>query len=95
MGRHAKESGATFVNITASGLTSKRFGESNKLVVGLFNIARSQNDHEATAMMKAEIMVYVASTMIPVSQFHPSLGWPSLGLGSDIDNARHEQNSRH
>jgi ATP-dependent 26S proteasome regulatory subunit len=36
MGRHAKESDATFINITASVSTSKRFGESNKLVVGFF-----------------------------------------------------------
>lgn len=36
----AKESGATFINIAVSSLASKWFGESNRLVSGLFSLAK-------------------------------------------------------
>ncbi|KAH9987246.1 ATPase [Russula vinacea] len=57
----AKESGATFINIAASVLTNKWFGESNNCIIFIDEIdsflrERSKGDHEATAMMKAEFM---------------------------------------
>lgn len=71
----AKESNARFINLNISSLTSKWYGDSNKLSSAVFTLARkispciifidevdtflrsrSMNDHEATAMMKAEFM---------------------------------------
>uniref|UniRef100_A0A8D0DV51 Outer mitochondrial transmembrane helix translocase n=1 Tax=Salvator merianae TaxID=96440 RepID=A0A8D0DV51_SALMN len=71
----AQESGCRFINLQASTLTDKWYGESQKLTAAVFSLAskiqpciifideidaflrnRSEADHEATAMMKAEFM---------------------------------------
>ncbi|XP_060107030.1 outer mitochondrial transmembrane helix translocase-like [Heteronotia binoei] len=71
----AQASGCRFINLQASTLTDKWYGESQKLTAAVFSLAtkiqpciifideidaflrnRSDADHEATAMMKAEFM---------------------------------------
>ncbi|XP_067326723.1 outer mitochondrial transmembrane helix translocase-like isoform X2 [Anolis sagrei] len=71
----AQASGCRFINLQASTLTDKWYGESQKLAAAVFSLAtkiqpciifideidaflrnRSEMDHEATAMMKAEFM---------------------------------------
>ncbi|XP_028564525.2 outer mitochondrial transmembrane helix translocase isoform X1 [Podarcis muralis] len=71
----AQASGCRFINLQASTLTDKWYGESQKLTAAVFSLAtklqpciifideidaflrnRSEADHEATAMMKAEFM---------------------------------------
>ncbi|XP_020635960.3 outer mitochondrial transmembrane helix translocase isoform X2 [Pogona vitticeps] len=71
----AQASGCRFINLQASTLTDKWYGESQKLTAAVFSLAtkiqpcivfideidaflrnRSETDHEATAMMKAEFM---------------------------------------
>ncbi|KAF7242144.1 ATPase family AAA domain-containing protein 1-A [Varanus komodoensis] len=71
----AQASGCKFINLQASTLTDKWYGESQKLTAAVFSLAtkiqpciifideidaflrnRSETDHEATAMMKAEFM---------------------------------------
>ncbi|XP_071952836.1 outer mitochondrial transmembrane helix translocase-like [Antedon mediterranea] len=71
----ARESGCRFINLQASSLTDKWYGESQKLSGAVFSLAmkiqpsiifideidsflrsRASQDHEATAMMKAQFM---------------------------------------
>ncbi|XP_048338387.1 outer mitochondrial transmembrane helix translocase-like [Sphaerodactylus townsendi] len=71
----AQASGCRFINLQASTVTDKWYGESQKLTAAVFSLAtkiqpciifideidaflrnRSDSDHEATAMMKAEFM---------------------------------------